>query len=482
MRNEMRFPILLFTAIFMPLLTSCGGGGTQVAEGGIGGTGISMGKVSGFGSLYVNSVKYEIDNADFVYEGHTAPSVGDDSGIKVGMVVRLTGSTEDGITGQADIVEYAKLLKGSISSNLIATNETGTLEAMGQIITVDSDTIYDDGGSFTELSQLPDGAVIEVSGFSDGNGKILATRIETISLSYAGEILEVKGIVSSLSDIPNTFKLGTLTIDYANISLPSGVTNGIYVEVKGDLSSISSNRLDAIEIEIEGDGDLAIAEDGEEAELEGIITDIISLSPPNAEFVVNGQKVMADTSTTYESGGDASNITLDQPLEVEGIMDGVILFASKIKFEVSAADKEELKAVVEEVNTTENTFTLLGQVIKVTSSTIYEDERDEDKYFNLVSLSPDDYVEVDLYEQEDGALVATKLERDSFDTLSEIDGVVDSVEDNSIIHVVNITVDITALTGFNPVIGQRVEIKGTYDDLAGVLTATSGEIELPDDD
>ena len=51
---------LLAGLIIGMALASCGGGGGQVAEGGIGGTGISTGTVTGFGSVYVNGVKYDI--------------------------------------------------------------------------------------------------------------------------------------------------------------------------------------------------------------------------------------------------------------------------------------------------------------------------------------------------------------------------------------------------------------------------------------
>lgn len=482
----MKFSTLIITLLLFMTLTSCGGGDTQIADGGIGGTGVTQGKVSGFGSIFVNGVEFDTDNADFIYEEVTSETVGNDSGIKVGMVVHITGSSEDGITGVADIVEYAKLLKGTISSISIDTSETGTLLAMGQNITVDPDTVYDDGGIGTPLSELSPDAVIEVSGFTDGNGDILATRIDLLSLAGIDEPLEVKGFVSSLDEGSDTFLIGTLTVDYSGLTLPTDITNGIYVEVKG---KFVGELLVATSVEIEGDGDLSIAEDGEEAELEGFVTSDITTDPEtgNPVFTLNGQQVIVDNSTEYEPEGEtATSIAIDMSLEVDGVMVGTTLLASKVEIKTSAGEKQELKATVEQVNLTDGTFSLLGQTVKVTSSTIYEDEVDEDQFFSLSSLVDLDYVEVDLYFDQDNSLVASKLERETDESnivnYAEIEGevlTVDSIQ--QVITVVNITVDIANLPDFNPESKDRVKIEGTYNASTGILTATSGEIEEPDE-
>lgn len=478
----MKLLIPFILGLIIALLTSCGGG-TQMAEGGIGGTGVSMGKVTSFGSLYVNGVEFDVNNADFVYEQETAATIGDDSGIQVGMVVRITG-TDDGVTGLADIVEYANLFEGTISSSTIASNATGTLVAMGQSVTVDADTVYDDGGLGTVLSALPAEAIIEVSGFTDGSGTILATRIEAKALVYNGEELNVKGIVSELDPSNNSFLVGTLLIDYTGLTLPPDFENGIYAEAKGTLSS---NILNANDVQIEGDGDLVIADDGEEVKLEGITSSIISATSDSTLFTLNGQQVLVDSMTTYEPAGDASNITIGQPLEASGIMDGITLVASSIELKTVATDMQELEAIVEQVDTTDNSVTLLGQKVRISTSTIfeddlYEDDLVDDKYFNLSSLTAGtDYISVDLYVALDGALEASKLERENLGTLpsnhAEIEGIVQAKDEIlRIITVVNVKVDISALTGFDPGIGERVELEGSYHSDTETLTATFADV------
>ncbi len=475
----MKFMTTFILGLIVALLTSCGGGGSLIAEGGIGGTGIVMGRVSGFGSLYVNGVKFDVSNSDFVYEEETAATPGDASGIQVGMVVRIIG-TDDGVTGLADIVEYTSLLEGTISSNTIASNGTGTLVAMGQTISVDADTVYDDGGLAIALSALPLGAIIEVSGFTDGGGNILATRIEAKALGYGGETLDVKGLVSALDTTAKSFMLGTLGIDYTRVVLPSDVTDGIYVEAKGTLQN--DNLVAEQDIQIEGDGDLVIAENGEEAELEGIVTDILSTTL----FTVNGQQVLVDGATEFLTVSAAANLTIGQPLEVSGVMDGITLVASKIELKPSAGEKEELEAVLQALDPIANSITLLGQTIRVTSSTIFENDLSDEQAFNLSNLTAGtDYVSVDLYMAADGVLEATKLEWESNPSqdpsYAEIEGFIQATVDANplTITLVGVTVDISdpALSGFTPIEGDRIEITGVYDADSGILLATSIDVE-----
>lgn len=433
--------------------------------------------------LFVNGVEFDTSSSTFVYE---EDRVGDQSGIRVGMVVRITGE-DDGVTGLAEIVEYASLFEGTLSTNSIASNETGSLLAMGQNVTVDADTVYDDGGTGILLSMLPPSAIIEVSGFTDGNGNILATRIEVKQQQYSGETLDVKALVSNLDSANKTFMLGSLNIDYSALELPDGITDGIYVEARGTLQN---DVLIAGDVQLEDGGDLVIATDGEEAELEGLVTGI--LSSDNTLFYVNGQLVSVNGDTSFESDSSASSLTIGQPLEVAGVMEGTTLVAAKVELKVLSSQKEELEGVPTAVDASAGTLELLGQTIRVSSSTIFEDDledgQDDSQTFNLSSLTPDvDHLTVDLYRTTNGDLVtleATKVERDELPSegpgYAEVEGYIQAVGDNQTqITVVNVTVDISdpSLSWFTPVEGERVEIFGFYDTTTGILKADNVDID-----
>ncbi len=393
------FPILFTTLI----LSGCGGGETQTADGGIGGTGVAWGRVTGFGSIYLNDIKYETTTTSYQFE---EPTRVDQSDLKVGMVVRITGNN-DGVNGEAETVEYADLLEGTVSGNDIAGSSS--LTVMGQTVIVDLDTIYDDGGTGILLADLAIDAVIEVSGFSDGLGVIYATRIEVKSAAWSGEQLEVKGIVQNLNTIAFTFEIGGLTVDWSTALLPDGNPQvGTYVEAKGD--SFNGATFEADEVETEGDGDLEWAEDGEELEIEGIVTS--GFDAATNQFTLNGQTVQITASTEFEDG-NSGDILAGKPLEVEGTMDGTLLVASEIEFGTDSADKLEIEDIVASVDLGAGSFTVQGgQTFVTTTSTIFIDELNNDQLFSLASLNPGESVDVNYVDEGGGTLTATKVERE----------------------------------------------------------------------
>ena len=74
-------------------LMACDGGGSDglMAGGGIGGTGISVGEISGFGSVVVNDVDYNTEKAEVIVNSKSI-GFGDStvkSALALGMVVRV---------------------------------------------------------------------------------------------------------------------------------------------------------------------------------------------------------------------------------------------------------------------------------------------------------------------------------------------------------------------------------------------------------
>ena len=69
-------------------LTACGGGGSQVSDGGISGTGISVGPITGFGSIISNGIEFNTVNANISFNGEQGTS----TQLKVGMLVTVDGN------------------------------------------------------------------------------------------------------------------------------------------------------------------------------------------------------------------------------------------------------------------------------------------------------------------------------------------------------------------------------------------------------
>ena len=109
----------LATVLICAFMVSCGGGGSSTTAG-IGGTGITFGEVTQFGSVYVNGVRFNTTNASFdldddiIYETQAAAQA---AGFSEGMVIKVEGTTNaDGVTGTATWVEYDEDVEGPVSN------------------------------------------------------------------------------------------------------------------------------------------------------------------------------------------------------------------------------------------------------------------------------------------------------------------------------------------------------------------------------
>ncbi|MCU7920881.1 MAG: hypothetical protein KZQ95_21360 [Candidatus Thiodiazotropha sp. (ex Epidulcina cf. delphinae)] len=460
-RDKLLIPAVM--VLLIATLYSCGGGNdSQVADGGIGGTGVTQGRVSGFGSIFVNGIEFNTDMANFTV--NDANGTQDDLGI--GMVVRISGTRDQAAgTGEAESVEYHSLLEGVIERNDIALDNTLTI--MDQIITVNLDTVYENHIDATLLADLPTNSVVEVSGFTDGAGAILATRIEVKSLGWAGDKLEVSGVVSNISG--NRFQIGNLTIDASNaLPIPA---EGTLVEVEGN--SFSGDVFEADAIEIKGDGSAVVAEDGHKVEIEGQIT--VALDDQD-RFTLNGQVV--DASSTPFSGA-SSTLTVGRIVEVEGVMNGEVLLAEEIELEAEESEKGEIAGIigVGNVDVSAGTVTLLGRTIKVDNSTIMENDLENESTFTLSQLISSDYLEAKVF-FDNGDLVASKLELDTppGNHNAEIEGIPEFI-DASTIRIFGITVDTSGVGySFSP---ERIEVEGNF--VNDVLIASRIEVEEDDD-
>ncbi|MBT2987613.1 MAG: hypothetical protein B6D72_03055 [gamma proteobacterium symbiont of Ctena orbiculata] len=454
--NRRLLKILIWLAMVASIvgLYSCGPGGNQVADGGIGGTGITQGRVTSFGSIFVNGIEFNTDTASIMVNNLDATQ--DD--LAIGMVVRISGSSDTtSATGSAESVTYDSLIEGLVNSNDIANNDT--LRVMDQTVSVDGDTVFDNRIDDTSLENLPVNSKVEVSGFTDGSGIILATRIEVISLAWSGDELEVSGVISSISG--DQFQIGSLTIDASNIESIPAV--GTFVEVEGD--SFSGGLFIADSIEIEGDGDRVVAEDGDEVEIEGQITQPLDA---NDLFSLNGQVV--DASATSLNGA-ASQLTIGRVAKVEGVMNGDILLAEEITLKVIASERGKISGFlgIGNVDVSGGTLILLGRTIKVDNSTIMESDSGDNSSFSLDQLISSDYLEAKVY-LENGMLVASKLELDGAPSNhnAEVEGIPTFVN-ASTIEIFGITIDTSAVSDYS-FSEQLIEVRGNFAN--GVLVAT----------
>jgi hypothetical protein len=130
--------VLLLTLASLTFST-CGGTGIDLAGGGVSGTGVSTGAITGFGSVEMNGVHYLTDSdvaPDYITHkishGMDNSSMMDSDLFRVGMVVTIHHGTND---NNAQQIEYEDNLQGPITAKNSGAENTVTI--LGHTVIVD---------------------------------------------------------------------------------------------------------------------------------------------------------------------------------------------------------------------------------------------------------------------------------------------------------------------------------------------------------
>lgn len=442
------------------LLQACAGGGetgTGVNNGG--GTDVSVGTITAFGSVWVNGVEFETGMSQVSLEGASS-SYG---ALKVGMVVTVKGTINaDGLSGTADAILAEEVIKGPID-----TIGTSSFTVLGQQVIVNEATLYET--PLLNLGSLSENNDVEVSGIVKSAGVITATRVER---KDALSTYKLKGVVSNT--LPNTFVIGALTVNYAGVAgLPSGVpADGMLVEVKG--SSFNSSVFIATSLEAE----TLDVEDADQFEIEGYVG---AVSGGGASFTVNNVTVQT-TGTTEFSAGLITDLADGVFVEVEGALQGGIVSASEVKFREGVKLESYVTAKTSDTLTLDG---LGGLSVAVDGTTEYSGVTG---IVEIVAGSTQRVSVRGRYDANSNKVIATRIEVEVSDDLKVVlQGPVSALP-NPAVTLMGISVDTTGISSFDGdgVIdqgsfftavsaGDVVNVEGTLS--GGVVTWESIELE-----
>jgi hypothetical protein len=359
---------------------------------------LSVGVITGFGSVYVDGVRYDSSSASVTMDDSSAT----EAQLRVGQYVEVKGHAH-GDDHHADIIRYHNVLEGPITSIDV---DASSFVAMGQTILVSSDTSLGDDIQPSSILGLAEGDVVEVSGVVPLSGPIDATRVD---IKPDGGPYEVTGYVADLDSGVHLFLINDLVVDYSGANMedfPSGApAEGDLVLVKGSTFAPFGEFL-ATEVELRSDDYLKPAP-GDVVEVEGEISDFVLAT----DFYVAGMHVTTTATTIYEHGtvGDLAN---DVEVRVKGVVDAAnLLVAHKIAFEV-----ENTVRIVAQVQATDpyGGVTLLGFEVATDEFTRYEDDSAlELREFDFGDIAVGDWLDVRAYEEPEGSndVVATRIER-----------------------------------------------------------------------
>lgn len=293
-------------------IDSHGGSGGTGHSGGAGGTGKAEGSIKGFGSVYVNGVKFDTRTAIIMVNGIETT----EESLRAGMLVTVEGEVdESGLTGTATQVNFTYTLMGMIED---IDTQAQRIVVDGQTIIADDLTVFDR----VKIEDLSIGDSIGISGLTDAKGNIVARYILRLaeaesSNSEGPRKVTLTGFVSGLDDINGVFYIGPQKVMYLDSQLEgftdTVLNNGLPVYIEGTVDNTEADTVFAIYIENKRPATTIYL--GEVLTISGIVTK--QLDPYT--FVVSDRTVLISSSTAY-TRGTIDDIQLNTKLRVEGYL------------------------------------------------------------------------------------------------------------------------------------------------------------------
>lgn len=428
-------PVATASALAL-ILAACGGGGGGGGDsvavsspptsggggGGIGGSGqstTSSGTIDGFGSIFVNGVRFDTDDAEVIIDGE----VRGEEVLRLGMVVLVSGEVDDdGVNGTAERVLYDNELTGPIARiEINADGNSKLLTILGiNVIVENAGTVFDD----VTFASLAVNDVVEVSGFTGRGDSLRATRVERESTFVAGETrIKLSGEVGVVTG--TEFALDDLIVDFSVAELddiPGGtITEGQMVRIEGTLDG---NVVTASSIEADR-GPGSRFQEGEAARVQGAITRYTS----PASFRVGGVEIDASSAVLRPA-----DLTLANGLvvQIQGTWDGSQLLAERVD---TRRGRIKIEAPVGAIDATGGSVTLAlesGSItVQVDPRTRLDDDTGQDDNLRLDGIGMGDFLEVEAY-LDGETLIATTIDRDDDDDDQVLQGPVQSISGTDI--------------------------------------------------
>lgn len=407
---------------------------------------VSKGVITGFGSVYVNGERYELDDSTRVNVDDEDERTGDDSALRLGMKVDVDAERRDGRLIASSIV-HRRDLKGPVTDVVVDVDDPalGTFRLARTLVVVDGETLFDsnigdnDGNGSIDIRDLVVSSgrmVVAVSGFVGDDG-YLATRITRKSGVDDDDEIEIKGFIDAVDTAGSSFVVsGTTFLVTTATRFEDGLVFGEgllgrFVEVEG---RITASGYEAIEVEPEDDED----DRRGEFEIEGILVSVDTTVTPNQVQI--GSRTLNVT--------DASGLTglVGAKVEIEGRFnaDGVLVI-EQIR---AKGGSVKLEDTVTSIDAAAGLFTTrLGLEIRPEPTSRLENDDDDDRltpaqFLNL--LRSGERIEARGFQDAAGAVVWTRIEREDDDDLEcELQARVDAIAaDETSFDLLGVTIDV----------------------------------------
>ncbi len=412
-------------------------------------------------------VDYAQTPAAFVPAGLANGAVAKAKGTVIGAGDRLIAT---GIELVASVLSAPESAQVEIEGLITAYAGLASFRVNGQA--VDGRGATFEGGT---AALLADGVKVEVEGRLT-QGIVVATKIEieqdaaTVVIDGLADAVDVTGGSVSVSGQRVMTTSGT---QYEDHSAAAVRDFGLAAIAVGDRLSISANNSGTglVAKRIERLDRSAPADDSApDASAEGLISEFVSV----AEFKVGAQTVNASSATFV--GGTAANLANGQRVEVEGVLSGAVLLATRVTFK--AGDDSTTPGSIEVEGAISSfvsvsSFVVAGQKVDASSASFSGG--------NAANLANGVRVNVK-GAVTGGVLVASSLAIDSSTTTTtiEVEGLI-----SGFVSVANFTVSGQKIDASKATIkngtaadlanGRKCKVKGPV--VGGLLQATTVELE-----
>jgi hypothetical protein len=446
------------------LLAGCGGGGADSSPtagingggapvnnngGGGGGTttaAFAKGAITAVatGSLTVNGTAIATTGAAVSIDGTTGAA----TDLKVGQVVAMQGTVSTAGAVTATSLSVNNELEGPVTANSINLANL-TFEVLGLTVYINGSTVFDNSSLPNGFASLASNDIVEVSGFWNTVGNLVATRIE--KRTGAASPFEVNGAITNLNTAASTFSLGSLVVSYGSAVITNGsVAPNACVEVKG--TQFAGSQLVATSVEIKS---CALGGTStSKGEVEGLITTFVSAS----DFSIGAQRVLTTASTNLVTNG-ANVLALNVKVEAEGSFDASgNLVATKV--EIKADNSLRVLGTISST-TAPGTIVVNGVTVLLSTTTRQEDKSSaNDPALTFADLAIGNYVEARGFNSgtNPNAIAAIILERDNppSSPRAEIQGLATTTTGNTTtLTILGVAVDTTGAT-FKDVSGGSI--------------------------
>lgn len=304
-------------AVMLPsvALVACGGSDSGTGSSTSGSR--TVGVVTSVDGNTMTVGKTTFDTSNATVSGDVSSST--TAAIDPGMVVVVDGPVDKATNhGTANHVDYDAEVQGEVITNdCMSVPVPCTMDVMGQTVQVTETTEFkSEVAGITGVDMIMEGAYVEVSGYADGNGNIVATYVKVeddhMEAHYG---MEVEGMVTNLDATAGTFDIGGQTIHYDPATITLVLEEGMNVEVH--LQDDGMGNMVAVDIKVEDDDSMG-GQEGDDVEISGMVT---SDGVVDGMFDINGETVMLSDNVEYNDDLTQDSIVKDAILEVEGYLD-----------------------------------------------------------------------------------------------------------------------------------------------------------------